>query len=43
LQHENTLRANPRMSRSLLGLKHLDEQQRRQVQNSASQFLASLK
>ena len=42
LKHEELLRANPRMARSLLGLKHFDEQQRQQIKYSASQFLESL-
>ncbi len=43
LEHEETLRSNPRMGRSLLGLRHLDQEQRRLVQESAAQFLNRLK
>jgi deoxyribodipyrimidine photolyase-related protein len=42
LRYEDTLRSNPRMSRSLLGLRHLDREQRRLVQESATQFLNHL-
>jgi deoxyribodipyrimidine photolyase-related protein len=42
LQHEDALRSNPRMVRSLLGLRHLDEGERRRVQVSARRFLESL-
>jgi deoxyribodipyrimidine photolyase-related protein len=42
LRHETTLRLNPRMSRSLLGLRHLDQEQRRLVNESATQFLDCL-
>jgi deoxyribodipyrimidine photolyase-related protein len=39
LRHEATLRLNPRMGRSLLGLRHLDQEQRQQVNKKAAQFL----
>jgi deoxyribodipyrimidine photolyase-related protein len=39
LKHEGSLRSNPRMGRSLLGLRHLDEEERHRVQASADQFL----
>jgi deoxyribodipyrimidine photolyase-related protein len=42
LKHENALRSNPRMGRSLLGLRHLDSEQRRLIVNSAEKFLNSL-
>jgi deoxyribodipyrimidine photolyase-related protein len=42
LRYEDTLRSNPRMSRNLLGLRHLDREQRRLVQESAAQFLNHL-
>jgi deoxyribodipyrimidine photolyase-related protein len=37
--NEELLRANPRMSRSLLGLRHLDKDDRRLVKQSANRFL----
>jgi deoxyribodipyrimidine photolyase-related protein len=43
LEHEDTLRSNPRMARNLLGLKHLDNEQRSQVKENAHQFLDNLK
>jgi deoxyribodipyrimidine photolyase-related protein len=43
IRHETTLRLNPRMSRSLLGLRHLDQEQRQLVKESATQFLDRLK
>jgi deoxyribodipyrimidine photolyase-related protein len=42
LTHEEKLRSNPRMSRNLLGLRNLDEEQRRQTQISADEFIKSL-
>jgi deoxyribodipyrimidine photolyase-related protein len=42
LQNEGALRSIPRMARSLLGLRHLDREQRRLVQESAAQFLEGL-
>lgn len=42
LEHEETLRSNPRMARSLLGLRHLDQEERNQVRESANRFLKSL-
>jgi deoxyribodipyrimidine photolyase-related protein len=42
LRHEKTLRSNPRMARSLLGLRHLDQEQRQMVKESAAQFLDRL-
>jgi deoxyribodipyrimidine photolyase-related protein len=42
LRHETTLRLNPRMSRSLLGLRHLDQEERNLINESAAQFLARL-
>jgi len=43
LGHEETLRSNPRMTRSLLGLRHFDGEQRRLIQENAAQFLDRLK
>ncbi|MFN2159752.1 MAG: cryptochrome/photolyase family protein [Anaerolineales bacterium] len=42
LEHNQILKANPRMSRSLLGLRHLDQEDKRLIQESAHQFLNSL-
>jgi deoxyribodipyrimidine photolyase-related protein len=42
LSHEETLRSNPRIARSLLGLKQLDCEQRHLVQESAGKFLDRL-
>jgi deoxyribodipyrimidine photolyase-related protein len=42
LQHENTLRANPRLGRSVLGLRYLDEDERRAVRRQALAFLDKL-
>jgi deoxyribodipyrimidine photolyase-related protein len=43
LEHEESLRTNPRMVRNLLGLKHLDNEQRSQVKENAHQFLDNMK
>lgn len=42
LQHEARLRANPRTSQNVLGLRHLDEAERARVRAQAEVFLASL-
>ncbi|NIV15800.1 MAG: cryptochrome/photolyase family protein, partial [Aliifodinibius sp.] len=42
LTHEEKLRFNPRMSRNLLGLRNLDEEQRRRVKMSADEFINTL-
>lgn len=42
LDHEDVLRSNPRMGRSLLGLRHLDRETRRSVQENSLRFLNSL-
>jgi deoxyribodipyrimidine photolyase-related protein len=42
LQHEDTLRANPRLGRSVLGLRHLDEDERGAVRQQATAFLDKL-
>jgi deoxyribodipyrimidine photolyase-related protein len=42
LRNETTLRSNPRMTRSLLGLRHLDQEQRQLVNESAARFLDRL-
>lgn len=39
LQHEKRLRENPRLGRNVLGLRHLDENERTAVQKQAQQFL----
>jgi deoxyribodipyrimidine photolyase-related protein len=38
LQHEKRLRSNPRTSRSVLGLRHLSEEERVQVRGQAERF-----
>jgi deoxyribodipyrimidine photolyase-related protein len=42
LSHETILRSNPRMARSLLGLRHLDQAERMRVIESAAKFLDRL-
>ena len=42
LDHEDDLRSNPRMGRSLLGLRHLDRETRCLVQENSLRFLNSL-
>ncbi|NIV14941.1 MAG: cryptochrome/photolyase family protein [Aliifodinibius sp.] len=42
LKEEEKLRSNPRMSRSLLGLRNLDKEQRIQLTKNADEFLKSL-
>lgn len=42
LTHETTLRSNPRAGRNVLGLRHLDEVERKQVQAQAIEFLDDL-
>jgi deoxyribodipyrimidine photolyase-related protein len=42
LQHEDHLRSNPRTSRSVWGVRHLDPAEREQVQGQAAAFLDSL-
>jgi len=42
LRHETLLRQNPRMTRNLLGLRHLDDEQRKQVKEDAVKFLDRL-
>ncbi len=39
LEHENALRANPRLGRSVLGLRYLSEDERRAVRRQAEVFL----
>jgi deoxyribodipyrimidine photolyase-related protein len=41
LQHEERLRSNPRTSRSVLGLRHLSEEEQMQVKKQAERFLKS--
>lgn len=40
IENEKTLRSNPRMGPNVLGLRHLDPQERRQVQKDAQDILA---
>ncbi len=42
LEHEKRLRANPRTSRNVLNLRHLDTAEREQIRRQASRFLGSL-
>jgi deoxyribodipyrimidine photolyase-related protein len=42
LQHESLLRANPRMGKSVLSLRHLDDTERSKVQRQAAEFLAAI-
>jgi deoxyribodipyrimidine photolyase-related protein len=42
LTHQDTLRANPRLGRNVLGLRHLDEAERAAVQAQAAEFLTGL-
>jgi deoxyribodipyrimidine photolyase-related protein len=42
LEHEDTLRANPRLGRNVLGLRHLDDGERREVRRQAQVFLDRL-
>ena len=42
LEHEATLRANPRLGRNVLGLRHLDEPERQAVRRQAQAFLYGL-
>jgi deoxyribodipyrimidine photolyase-related protein len=42
IEHEETLRRNPRTGRNVLNLRHLDEEERQAVQAAAQSFLDSL-
>lgn len=42
LEHEQTLRANPRLGKNVLGLRYLDEAERTAVRAQAAAFLAEL-
>jgi deoxyribodipyrimidine photolyase-related protein len=42
LEHEATLRANPRLGRNVLGLRYLDADERRVVRRQATSFLDEL-
>ncbi len=42
LEHEGRLRENPRTSRNVLGLRHLDAAERERVRAAAARFLADL-
>ena len=40
LENEQPLRANPRLGKAVLGLRYLDEEERRRVRDQAERFLA---
>jgi deoxyribodipyrimidine photolyase-related protein len=42
IQHEEKLRANPRFGPAVLGLRHIDEAERQQIQQQAAAFLDQL-
>lgn len=42
IQHESTLRANPRMGRNVLGLRHLGDEERLAVKQDAHRLLSAL-
>jgi deoxyribodipyrimidine photolyase-related protein len=42
LTHEERLRANPRLGRNVLGLRHLDDEERAAVRSQAADFLEGL-
>lgn len=42
LEHEDRLRANPRLGRNVLGLRHLDDREREAVKEEAQQYLEKL-
>ena len=42
LEHEDRLRAQPRLGRNVLALRHLDSEERERVRREARTFLASL-
>ena len=42
LEHEEKLRANPRLGRNVLGLRHLDEEERTAVREAAKKFFDQL-
>jgi deoxyribodipyrimidine photolyase-related protein len=42
LEHEERLRSNPRMGRSLLGLRHIDQKERLQILEQANEFLGRI-
>jgi deoxyribodipyrimidine photolyase-related protein len=42
IEHEATLRTNPRLGRNVLGLRYLDEDERRAVRRQARSFLEEL-
>lgn len=42
LQHEQTLRRNPRLGNAVLGLRHLDEDERSRVREQAAWFLVGM-
>lgn len=42
IEHEDTLRANPRMGPNVLGLRYLDDEERLAVRQDANEFLSAL-
>jgi deoxyribodipyrimidine photolyase-related protein len=42
LEHEDVLRANPRLGRNVLGLRHLNDNERKQVRRQAAEFRENL-
>jgi deoxyribodipyrimidine photolyase-like uncharacterized protein len=42
LDHERTLRSNPRLGRNVLGLRYLDDDERRVVHHQAADFVERL-
>ena len=42
VEHKDSLRANPRLGRNVLGLRYLDEEERRAVVHQARSFLEGL-
>lgn len=43
LEHEDTLRRNPRLGNAVLGLRHLDEAERARVRQQAATFLQTIR
>ena len=43
LKHEEKLRANPRLGRNVLGLRHLDVDERRRVTSQGDRLIAELR
>ena len=42
LEHEQQLRANPRLGNAVLGLRYLDQEERGRVRDQAERFLAQI-